>query len=96
MSLERILAYADFSGRVGKTCEVHVASLRIPFTLEAAQELPGSQRQSGGFRLEFLGPLEPMLSQGLFPFLFGDERFELFIVPLGRDQRGARYEALFF
>jgi uncharacterized protein DUF6916 len=96
MSLDRILTYADFSGLVGKACEVHVAGHNVPMTLEEAQEVPGSQRESGGFRLEFAGPPDPMLAQGIFPFLFGEERFELFVVPIGRDRHGTRYEAMFF
>ncbi len=96
MSLDRVLSYADFSGRVGEDCVVEVGEHRVPLILERAEEVAGSQRESGGFRLEFVGPAEQMLAQGIFPFLFGDERFELFIVPLGHDRRGARYEAVFF
>ncbi len=92
----RVLSFADFSARIGAVAEVHVSGHRVPVTLYAAQELPGSQRPTGGFRLEFVGPVTPMLGQGVFPFLFGEERFDLFIVPIGQDPRGTRYEALFF
>jgi len=92
----RIYTFADFSGRVGEPAEFQVADHRIPMSLDAAQEVPGSPRPSGGFRLEFVGPLQPALGQGIFPVLFGEERFELFIVPIGQDARGVRYEALFF
>jgi uncharacterized protein DUF6916 len=91
----RVYTFADFSGRIGKACEIHAGGLRVPATLDSAQELPGP-RQGGAFRLEFVGPHQPMLGQGIFPFHFGAEQFELFIVPIGLDQRGARYEALFF
>lgn len=92
----RLFSFADFSGRIGAAAEVHVSGHRVPVTLDAAQELPGSKRPGGGFRLEFVGPIAPMLGQGIFPFLFGEERFDLFIVPIGQDPRGTRYEALFF
>lgn len=48
------------------------------------------------FSIEFVGPSEPLLAQGTYPF---SERslgaFELFIVPIARDERGVRYEAVF-
>ena len=92
----RIITFADFSGRVGESFEVHVGDHVVPLTLDAAQELPGSSREGGSFRLEFLGPNDPMLAQGIFPFLFGTDQFDIFIVPIARDERGTRYEALFF
>ena len=92
----RTMTLADFSDRVGKPFEVHVAGHRVPVTLNAAQELPGSAREGGSFRLEFIGPHDPMLAQGIFPFLIGDDRFEIFIVPISQDARGTRYEAIFY
>lgn len=96
MTDSRVLGHADFSGRVGEECVVEAGEQRGTLTLDAAEEVPGSQRPGGGFRLEFVGPGEPMLPQGIFQFHFGEEQFELFIVPLGRSRRGAHYEALFF
>jgi hypothetical protein len=49
------------------------------------------------FALLFLGPSEPPLPQQMYTFahpamgLIGD----LFIVPVGREERGLRYEAIF-
>lgn len=91
----RIYTFADFSGRIGRPAEIHVGEHRVPVKLDAAQELPGP-RDGGAFRLEFIGPHQPIVGQGIFPFQFGAERFEIFIVPIGLDARGARYEALFF
>ena len=85
-----------FEGRVGKSYAVTVRGHRLDMLLAAVQRLPGSSRTGGGFRLEFLGPADPMLAQGIFPFEIARERYELFIVPLGRDQHGTRYEAVFF
>ncbi|HEV2817863.1 MAG TPA: hypothetical protein VGW40_11670 [Allosphingosinicella sp.] len=89
-------ALDDFSGWVGQSFAVPVGGHRLMLTLEAAEELRGSARDAGGFRLQFLGPAELMLDQGIFPFEIEAERFELFIVPIGRDQRGTRYEAVFY
>ncbi|HMG45877.1 MAG TPA: hypothetical protein VK614_00250 [Allosphingosinicella sp.] len=89
-------AIGDFSGRVGDSFAVPVGGHRLMLTLEAAQELHGSLRDAGGFRLEFLGPADPMLVQGIFPFEIEGDRYDLFIVPIGRDDRGSRYEAVFY
>ena len=90
------ISIADFAKHRGKTFAVPVRGHRLGLLLEAAQELPGSSRAGGGFRLEFLGPADPMLQQGIFPFEIARDRFEIFIVPIARDQRGTRYEAVFF
>lgn len=96
MSLASVLSLADFSGRVGEECVVEVDDRRVTLTLDLAEEVPGSPRPTGGFRLEFVGREDQMLGQGIYSFLFGEDDFELFIVPLGRDRRGAHYEAMFY
>jgi hypothetical protein len=48
------------------------------------------------FALYFLGPLEPVYEQGMYSFRSGDVTFEnMFIVPVGRDDEGVEYEAVF-
>lgn len=96
MDLSREMTLADFSGRVGKTFQVQVAGQILPLRLDALQELPGSKRQGGSFRLEFIGPINPQLCQGLFPFLIGTDQYGIFIVPLGPCDQGMRYEAVFY
>lgn len=91
----RLLTIDDFSRRVGKPFEVEVQGGRLPLKLEAAQELPSMGRTGGSFRLEFSGPHQPMLPQSIYPFHVSGERMEIFIVPIGQDMRGARYEAIF-
>jgi hypothetical protein len=90
------MQFSHFSGRVGKNFEVAVGGHRLSVVLDAAQALPGSIRPGGAFRLEFLGPSDPVLAQGMFPFEIGKDRFEIFVVPIGRDALGTRYEAVFF
>lgn len=92
----RPLTIDDFSRRIGKTVEVEASGQRVSLLVQAVQDLPASGRDGGSFRLEFIGPLNAMLSQGIFPFLIGRERFAIFIVPLGHDQNGVRYEAVFY
>lgn len=92
----RILTLADFSSRLGKAFDVLVQGGSVALTLAAAQELPGGRRQGGGFRLEFTGRADQMLQQGTFAMQNGGERFDIFIVPIGGDPRGVRYEAIFY
>lgn len=92
----RELTLDDFSRRVGKTVEAQAGGHRVALMVKAAQELPASGRQGGSFRVEFTGPADPMFSQGIFPFQIGREQFAIFIVPLGRDQSGVLYEAIFY
>jgi len=87
---------ADFAPRIGKAFEVPVRGHRLSLVLDAAQELPRSAREGGAFRLEFVGPSDPVLAQGIFPFLIDADRFEIFVVPIARDPRGTRYEAIFY
>lgn len=62
-----------------------------------AEPLPGSQREGGGFRLEFRGPFEPILPQATHLLRGTDgEAREIFIVPIGREAEGTRYEAVFY
>ena len=90
------MQFHHFSGRVGESFQVAVGDESLPMVLEEADDLPGSPRPGGAFRLEFLGPPEPVLDQGTFPFEHGGDRFEIFVVPTGRSERGTRYEAVFF
>ena len=91
----REMTYGDFSGRVGKAFQVEAGGGRLPLKLEAAQELPSMGRAGGSFRLEFTGPHQPVLSQAIYPFSIDGDRFEIFVVPIGQDPRGTRYEAIF-
>jgi len=56
----------------------------------------GTSRGQTQFSVLFRGPLDRPLAQGTYPF--EHERlgaFELFIVPVGVEQDGLRYEAFF-
>jgi hypothetical protein len=90
------MAFSHFSGRVGRAFDVPVRGHRLQLVLDAAQDLPGSPRPGGAFRLEFVGPPDPVLDQGIFPFEIDEDRFEIFVVAIGRDLKGVRYEAVFF
>jgi hypothetical protein len=89
----KLMTMRDF--RVGDMFQVHVQGTNVPMRLEAAQELPMLVRQGGSFRLEFRGPPQPALLQGIYPFQKGSEAYNLFIVPIRSEPKGVLYEAIF-
>ena len=90
------LTLEDFAPHRGKPLAVEAADGRIELVLAEATELPGSVRGDGGFRLEFHGPLQPELGQGIYRFLVGGRPSEIFIVPIERTADAMKYEAIFF
>lgn len=91
----RVLTLADFTPRLGTGFEVAVEGGSLVLKLQSAQELPSMGRSGGSFRLEFVGPAQPVLPQATYPFRFGDSAVAIFIVPIGQEPRGVRYEAIF-
>lgn len=90
------LGYADFADRLGEDFDVEIEGHKLTLRLANAKELPGSPREAGGFQLEFHGPADPAMTQGLVPLTQGDERFELFMVPIAQDGERTRYDCTFF
>jgi hypothetical protein len=91
----RDLAIADFSDHVGATYRVQAGEASLALTLDRVEELRRSVREAGSFRLEFLGPAEPLLPQAIYPVARDEEAVEMFIVPIAREAGGIRYEAVF-
>lgn len=91
----RDLTIDDFARHRGKPMTVDGHSGAVQLKLMHVQELPPSGRAAGAFRLEFHGPLQPFLPQGVYPFHLGRERPGIFIVPIGPAGDAMRYEALF-
>jgi len=89
------LAWHDFDGAQGNVYRVDSDAGQLEFTLETVAELPSSGRAGGSFRLEFRGPRDPIMPQAIYRFHRGDEFAEIFVVPIGRDEKGTLYEALF-
>jgi len=96
IDLGRQMRIGDFEHRIGKGFSVEAAGQQVPLVLRACQALPGSKRDGGGFRLEFAGPLQPMLGQGVFSFRIDHDQYGIFIVPVGETERSRRYEAVFY
>jgi hypothetical protein len=91
----RELSLDEFRGREGQAFELSLDGEALAFTLAKVVALRPSGRDAGAFTLDWRGPAEPMLPQAIYTLRQGDEEFEMFIVPLGRDGDSARYEAVF-
>ena len=93
----RALAWDDFAGAEGTAYEVTgEGQPDVEMTLEKAVELPSAGRAAGSFRLEFRGPFEPLLPQAIYQFRSGEDCHDIFVVPIGRDDKGTLYEAVFY
>ena len=87
------LTLSDFAA--GEQYRTVVEGIEVSLRLERVDPLPGAVREAGGFRLEFLGPAEPFLTQATYSLRGDGESRDIFIVPIGRDSAGVRYEAIF-
>ena len=91
----RALTWDEFADAAGTVYGVTAGEERLELTLEQAQELAFAGRAPSSFRLEFLGPCDPVLPQAIYPLQRGADVLEMFIVPIARDDKGTRYEAIF-
>lgn len=93
------LAVGDFSGRVGEGFRVPVADGSIVLALTEVTSLARADHagpRRAPFSLIFRGPLAPALPQRIWPLehpALGT--LEIFLVPIGPDAAGMRYEAIF-
>lgn len=91
------LALRDFEGRIGTVFRIQTEFGEQELVLHSAKEIPGSPRPEGGFQLEFTGPFEPRLHQGIYGFPIDGALHEIFIVAIGvNPEQRLRYEAVFF
>ena len=93
---EAPLTLGDFAGLAGQAVTVETPAGPVDLTLAEAQPLADSPREAGAFRLEFEGPLQPELEQGIYAFRLARGSTEIFIVPVARTAEAMRYEAIFF
>ena len=89
-----------FSGRIGEVFRiVLVDGAAIETTLTEARTWGEESARGHGrvpFALVFRGPMQPVLPQRIYRMEHADiGTFELFIVPIGPDRDGMRYEAVF-
>lgn len=96
------LTHEHFTPLVGQDVAVSVGNdvLTMRLVEATAGTQPGGRGPEGQervqFSLVFRGPADPMLTQGTYAVTheaLGEQ--DLFLVPLGRDADGVRYEAAF-
>ncbi len=97
------LGFESFAGLVKTSFRVWVDD-RDSLELELSAITPPRIASAGGpnggtyesFTLEFRGPAERLLPQRIYRFESAAiGRFDLFIVPVGRDAGGTGYQAMF-
>ncbi|HYD36282.1 MAG TPA: hypothetical protein VEA60_01635 [Allosphingosinicella sp.] len=91
----RELTLKEFKAREGEPFTLLLGEKSVPFSLAAVRTLPDSGRAGGAFVLDWKGPYEPVLPQDIYTLRHGDEEYEMFIVPVGRNRDGTQYEAVF-
>jgi hypothetical protein len=91
-----------FADRIGEKFQIHAGPeqhLAVELVEVADLTSPGgpdSARRRAAFSVLFRGPRETVLPQRIYR-LEQDEgpTFEIFLVPIGPDREGMRYEAIF-
>jgi hypothetical protein len=91
------LTQADFAPLLRQVFSVDIADARLTMELVCVERLgsaPSSGRQP--FSLLFRGPLEPLLPQHIYVLQHSAlGTLEMFLVPIGPDEHGQRYQAIF-
>ena len=84
---------------MNQTCQVHLGSNSLEMQLVECRKLSIPGRSDGSrepFALLFRGPKTPVLPQRMYRFDFEQlGAVEIFIVPIGPDDFGMQYEAIF-
>ncbi|HYA37228.1 MAG TPA: hypothetical protein VEI74_03015 [Candidatus Methylomirabilis sp.] len=93
------LTHAQFAGCLNELFRIYADAGSFDVELIQAEVL-GSRHDGPGrrvpFSLVFRGPLEPVLPQRIYRLEHGGlGTLEIFLVPLGPDKDGMRYEAVF-
>ena len=94
LGLEGLTA-ASFASRVGEQFKLDEAHGSHELTLVECESL-GQSLQREAFSLTFLGPADPVLAQQIYRMRNPElGALEIFLVPIGADASGTRYEAAF-
>lgn len=95
-TMPEIFSIEMFIGHESSKFQMHYGdSQSVELELVSATDVGSSSRQKQ-FSLIFLGPYDAPISQGIYRV--DHERLgalDLFLVPIGRDEKGVRYEAIF-
>lgn len=98
MNLEKLTA-DSFAPHLGSRFGVATSPLgRLQVELISVTPSPSAAgpRAGGSFSLVFRGPLQPVLPQRIYRLEHAAlGPLEIFLVPIGPDEQGMRYEAVF-
>jgi len=92
------LVLADFSDHLHQAFDLSSGGNRVAMTLIEVTALKGSATpaRTVPFSLMFRGPARPQLSQGTYEFIHPRlGAIAIFIVPVGADENGVTYQAIF-
>ena len=93
------LTHADFQSWLNQKFQILHSGGALEVELVSCRVLPSSRRkeaQREPFSVIFRGPREPLLPQRSYPIAGSVHgTLEIFIVPIGPDDVGMRYEAIF-
>ncbi len=95
-----LLTVSDFRPHVGSGFRLHADDV-LEVELVEADDPGGSsgatpERPRAPFSVVFLGPRDPVLPQRIYRLEHEElGALDLFLVPIGRDAAGVRYEAVF-
>ena len=92
------VTHSTFAERVGDVFTLRADDLILELTLEAADARTAATdpETRTPFSLVFAAPPDPLLGQAIYPIGHPELGvLDIFIVPIGRDEHAARYEAVF-
>lgn len=93
------LTHLDFQGWLNQKFQINLNAGTLEVELISCTTLPSHHTQAAArepFSVIFRGPRTPVLPQRSYPFTGGPANgLEIFIVPVGPDEVGMRYEAIF-
>ncbi|GGE88775.1 hypothetical protein H1W37_13350 [Stappia taiwanensis] len=91
-----ILTMEDFETRRHRKLHLAAGGETMPLEITEITKMGQSQRNGGAFSVVFRGPSEPVVDQGVHCLEFeGMKPLEIFLVPVGEDDGGRLYEAVF-
>jgi hypothetical protein len=86
----------DFAQLSPGSIGVDYQGVRLNFSVVETRDLPPVSPRAAPFAVVLAGPASPLLPQGIYPLEHPIRGLlELFMVPIGRDSSGTRYEMVF-
>lgn len=90
------LIASDFENLRGHSFTITSTNPNVTLELIEIESKNSSLREGGAFALTWKGSVDSILEQGTYTFTHKEmEPTEIFIVPIGPDDEGCLYEAVF-